>query len=386
MQANVSAVLELTEDLVRRRSVTPEDAGCQDVLAERLTACGFHIERLNFGEVRNLWARLGDKSPLFVFAGHTDVVPSGPVEDWMNPPFEPTRIDGMLHGRGAADMKGSLAAMVIAAERFLATGPALDGSIGFLVTSDEEGRAVDGTARVVEHLNARGERIHYCLVGEPSSSEVLGDVIRNGRRGSLNGILEVRGVQGHVAYPDRAANPIHAALGALESLCRTSWDDGSADFPATSFQISNVNAGTGAENVIPGKLKVMFNFRFNTCQTPEGLRRKVTDVLDRAELDYRLDWQLSGMPFVTPAGAFTDVVSASVERVTGRRPTLSTSGGTSDGRFIAPTGAAVVELGPVNATIHKVDERVDIGDLEQLAEIFTDLLGQLLDSRRPRPA
>lgn len=377
----MSAVLELTQDLMRRCSVTPDDAGCQDVLAERLVACGFDVERLDFGAVRNLWARIGDRAPLFVFAGHTDVVPSGPVESWASPPFEPTRIDGMLHGRGAADMKGSLAAMVVATERFLAAQPDPEGSIGFLITSDEEGPAVDGTVRVVEHLRARGERIDFCLVGEPSSSDSLGDVIRNGRRGSLNGVLEVKGVQGHVAYPDRAANPIHAALGALDALCGAAWDDGSEDFPATSFQISNIHAGTGAENVIPGVLEVMFNFRFNTRQTPDGLQRKVAEVLDGTGIDYGLKWHLSGMPFVTPAGPFTDAVGDSIERVTGCRPRFSTSGGTSDGRFIAPSGAAVVELGPVNATIHKVDEQVSIADLDRLADIYRDLLGRLLSGR-----
>ena len=372
-----SPTLELAMELIRRRSITPEDAGCQNLLAERLERLGFRVERLRFGEVDNLWARLGDDAPLFAFAGHTDVVPPGPVERWQSPPFEPTLRDGCLYGRGAADMKGSIAAMVTACERFLATSrPA--GSIAFLITSDEEGPAVDGTVKVIEHLEKRDEKIDWCLVGEPTCAERLGDTLKNGRRGSLGGRLRVFGKQGHIAYPHLAQNPIHAALPALAELCATEWDRGNAFFPPTSFQISNIHAGTGATNVIPGELEVSFNFRFSTEVTDAELRRRVESILEAGGFDYDLEWTLSGQPFLTPAGRLVDAARAAVGEVTGLEPQLSTSGGTSDGRFIAPTGAEVVELGPLNATIHQIDERVGVQELEQLSAIYERILDRLL--------
>ena len=372
-----SPTLELAMELIRRRSITPEDAGCQNLLAERLERLGFRVERLRFGEVDNLWARLGDDAPLFAFAGHTDVVPPGPVERWQSPPFEPTLQDGCLYGRGAADMKGSIAAMVTACERFLATSrPA--GSIAFLITSDEEGPAVDGTVKVVEHLEKRDEKIDWCLVGEPTCAERLGDTLKNGRRGSLGGRLRVFGKQGHIAYPHLAQNPVHAALPALAELCATEWDRGNAFFPPTSFQISNIHAGTGATNVIPGELEVSFNFRFSTEVTDAELRRRVESILEAGGFDYALEWTLSGQPFLTPAGRLVDAARAAVGEVTGLEPQLSTSGGTSDGRFIAPTGAEVVELGPLNATIHQIDERVGVQELEQLSAIYERILDRLL--------
>ena len=372
-----SPTLELAMELIRRRSITPEDAGCQNLLAERLERLGFRVERLRFGEVDNLWARLGDDAPLFAFAGHTDVVPPGPVERWQSPPFEPTLQDGCLYGRGAADMKGSIAAMVTACERFLATSrPA--GSIAFLITSDEEGPAVDGTVKVVEHLEKRDEKIDWCLVGEPTCAERLGDTLKNGRRGSLGGRLRVFGKQGHIAYPHLAQNPVHAALPALAELCATEWDRGNAFFPPTSFQISNIHAGTGATNVIPGELEVSFNFRFSTEVTDTELRRRVESILEAGGFDYDLEWTLSGQPFLTPAGRLVDAARAAVGEVTGLEPQLSTSGGTSDGRFIAPTGAEVVELGPLNATIHQIDERVGVQELEQLSAIYERILDRLL--------
>ncbi len=372
-----SPTLELAMELIRRRSITPEDAGCQNLLAERLERLGFRVERLRFGEVDNLWARLGDDAPLFAFAGHTDVVPPGPVERWQSPPFEPTLQDGCLYGRGAADMKGSIAAMVTACERFLATSrPA--GSIAFLITSDEEGPAVDGTVKVVEHLEKRDEKIDWCLVGEPTCAERLGDTLKNGRRGSLGGRLRVFGKQGHIAYPHLAQNPVHAALPALTELCATEWDRGNAFFPPTSFQISNIHAGTGATNVIPGELEVSFNFRFSTEITDAELRRRVESILEAGGFDYALEWTLSGQPFLTPAGRLVDAARAAVGEVTGLEPQLSTSGGTSDGRFIAPTGAEVVELGPLNATIHQIDERVGVQELEQLSAIYERILDRLL--------
>ncbi len=372
-----SPTLELAMELIRRRSITPEDAGCQNLLAERLERLGFRVERLRFGEVDNLWARLGDDAPLFAFAGHTDVVPPGPVERWQSPPFEPTLQDGCLYGRGAADMKGSIAAMVTACERFLATSrPA--GSIAFLITSDEEGPAVDGTVKVIEQLEKRDEKIDWCLVGEPTCAERLGDTLKNGRRGSLGGRLRVFGKQGHIAYPHLAQNPVHAALPALTELCATEWDRGNAFFPPTSFQISNIHAGTGATNVIPGELEVSFNFRFSTEVTDAELRRRVESILEAGGFDYDLEWTLSGQPFLTPAGRLVDAARAAVGEVTGLEPQLSTSGGTSDGRFIAPTGAEVVELGPLNATIHQIDERVGVQELEQLSAIYERILDRLL--------
>ncbi len=375
---NSNDVLELTRALLRRASVTPDDAGCQTVLAEHLMRLGFTIERLRFGAVDNLWARHGNAPPLFVFAGHTDVVPTGDLAAWRTSPFAPTIADGMLYGRGAADMKSALAAMVVAIERFLDASSLHSGSIGVLITSDEEGDATDGTAKVVEHLTRRGEQIDLCVVGEPSSSVTLGDVVRVGRRGSLNGVIEIRGVQGHVAYPNLARNPIHQALPALAELTARKWDEGNAFFPATGFQISNFHGGTGATNVIPGVVTATVNFRFNTLQTPARLQAAVEDTLRLQGLDAAVTWSLSGMPFLTAPGRLTEAVCAAIGVVTGRRPELSTSGGTSDGRFIAPTGAEVVEVGMVNATIHKVDECVPVADLEPLCHIYEGILRRVL--------
>ena len=373
-----SPTLALARALIARPSVTPEDAGCQALMAERLAALGFRNEPMPFGEVQNLWSRRGEAGPLLVFAGHTDVVPPGPEAGWRTPPFEPTVIDDMLYGRGAADMKGSLAAMITACERFLARHPRPRGSIGFLITSDEEGPAVDGTVRVVEALQARGERIDWCLVGEPSSSERVGDVIKNGRRGSLSGQLVVRGVQGHVAYPQLADNPVHRALPALAELAAIEWDRGNAFFPPTSFQISNIHAGTGAGNVIPGTLVVDFNFRYSTETDHRRLMERVQALIERHGLEARIEWTHSGAPFLTPPGELVDAARAAVQDITGIIPELSTAGGTSDGRFIAPTGAQVLELGPVNATIHKVNECVRVPELEQLSRIYERLLERLL--------
>ncbi len=373
-----SATLELALDLIRRRSVTPEDAGCQALMAERLAALGFKIEPMRFGEVDNLWARCGSDRPLFCFAGHTDVVPPGPLADWTSDPFAPEIRDGLLYGRGACDMKGSLAAMITATERFVAEHPEHHGSLAFLITSDEEGPSIDGTRRVVEALSARDERIDYALVGEPSSHRRLGDIIKNGRRGSLGGRLRIRGKQGHVAYPQLADNPVHRAAPALAELCAERWDAGNEHFPPTSFQISNLHAGTGADNVIPGELEVLFNLRFSTEQTPETLQQRIQAILDRHGLDRQIAWRISGHPFLTPAGALVDATQAAILAVTGEPGQLSTVGGTSDGRFIAPTGAQVVELGPINATIHKVDECVGVEELDRLSAIYTDILRRLL--------
>ncbi len=370
--------LQLTCELIRRASVTPDDAGCQTLIGERLARCGFELQSLRFGEVDNLWAVRGHGGPLLCFAGHTDVVPAGDVRAWQSPPFEPEVRSGFLYGRGAADMKGSLAAMVTACERFLAIQPDHRGRIAFLLTSDEEGPAVDGTVRVVQWLQERGEHIDYCVVGEPSSSTEVGDVIKNGRRGSLGAVMTVRGIQGHVAYPHLADNPIHRAMPALAALTAEHWDAGNAFFPATSLQISNIQAGTGATNVIPGELKVVFNFRFSTEVTAEELKRRTIAILDRFDLDYHIDWTLSGEPFLTAAGELVDAARASIHAVCGRDTELSTAGGTSDGRFIAPTGAQVLELGPVNATIHKVDECVRVADLEPLARMYQGILERLL--------
>ncbi len=374
----MSPTLQLARELIRRPSVTPRDAGCQDLIGRRLSALGFRLEPMPFGEVSNLWARRGQRGPLLCFAGHTDVVPTGPEEDWRHPPFEAVVVDGVLYGRGAADMKGSLAAMLTAMERFLARHPEPEGSLAWLLTSDEEGPAVEGTVKVVERLQARGEKIDWCLVGEPTSDARLGDTIKVGRRGSLNGRLLVSGVQGHVAYPHLARNPVHEALPALAELAAVEWDQGNDHFPPTSFQISNIRAGTGATNVIPGTLEVVFNFRFSTEQTETALRRRTEEILDRHGLDYRLEWHLSGNPFLTSQGALVDAAAAAVQEVTGITPERSTSGGTSDGRFIAPTGAQVIELGPLNATIHKVDEHVAVEELERLSRIYERLLEKLL--------
>lgn len=376
--AELSPTLQLTIDLIREPSVTPHDADCQTLMIRRLEAIGFRVERLRFGDVDNFWARRGEDGPVFCFAGHTDVVPTGPVEQWTVPPFEPCIEDGILTGRGAADMKGSLAAMVVACERFVLTHPDHRGSIAFLITSDEEGVAVDGTVRVVETLEARNEKITWCLVGEPSSTTQVGDVIKNGRRGSLGGVLTVHGRQGHVAYPHLADNPIHRAAPALAELTSEVWDHGNQFFPATSFQISNINAGTGASNVIPGDLQVVFNFRFSTELTETQLRERTETILDRHGLRYTLDWKLSGHPFLTARGELVEAAVGAIRAVTGRETELSTSGGTSDGRFIAPTGAQVLELGPVNKTIHQIDECVAAADLDTLTDLYEGILERLL--------
>ena len=376
---SLSPTLELACELIRRPSVTPLDEGCQQLMMQRLEACGFAVERMRIEEVDNFWARHGGDGPVLCFAGHTDVVPTGPLQGWQHPPFE-VLIDeqGMLCGRGAADMKGSLASMIIAVERFVADHPDHRGAIAFLITSDEEGPAQHGTRAVVERLRARNERLDWCIVGEPSSSTLLGDVVKNGRRGSLGCTLTVRGKQGHVAYPHLAKNPIHLAAPALAELAAEHWDDGNAYFPPTSFQVSNLNAGTGATNVIPGELKAVFNFRFSTESTVESLQQRVSAILDRHGLDYDLDWALSGLPFLTQPGELLGAVSASIQQVTGRTTQPSTSGGTSDGRFIATLGTQVVELGPVNATIHQIDERVLASDLDVLTEIYYQTLVNLL--------
>lgn len=374
----MSPTLELACELVRRPSVTPEDQGCQELIAERLAAIGFTVEPMPFGEVQNLWARRGTEGPLLCLAGHTDVVPAGPLDLWDSDPFDPVIRDGMLHGRGAADMKGSVAAMVTAVESFVAAHPDHPGSIAFLLTSDEEGPAVNGTVKVVERLRQRGEHIDYALVGEPSSRERLGDSIKNGRRGSLSGFLTIHGKQGHVAYPHLAKNPFHAAADALAALCTEVWDQGNAYFPPTSFQIANLNMGTGAENVIPGQLEAQFNLRFSTELDPETIKRRVRAILDRGDFDYELSWRLSGYPFLTTPGELVEAARAAIREICGIETELSTSGGTSDGRFIAPTGAQVVELGPLNATIHQVDECVAIEDLERLHRIYGRVIKRLL--------
>ncbi|MGH8314637.1 MAG: succinyl-diaminopimelate desuccinylase [Steroidobacterales bacterium] len=374
----MSRTLELSKALIARPSVSPNDGGCQDLLAERLAGAGFRIERLPFGPVSNLWARRGEAGPLLCFAGHTDVVPPGPLEEWSSDPFVPVERDGRLFGRGAADMKTGLAAMVTAAEDFVAKRPQYRGAIAFLITSDEEGPSVDGTRRVVEHLQAREERIDWCVVGEPSSERSCGDTIKIGRRGSLSGRLTVHGVQGHVAYPQFADNPVHALAPALAELASHEWDRGNAHFQPTSFQVSNLSAGTGAPNVIPGELKARFNLRWSPEQTLERLQGTVEEILKRHRVRYTLEWFVSGLPFYTPPGMLTEAVSAAVAATTGRDPKLSTSGGTSDGRFIAPTGAAVVELGVVNRSIHKIDEECRIDDIDTLHRIYLRLLELVL--------
>lgn len=373
-----SPTLDLACQLIERRSVTPDDAGCLELIGARLAALGFTLDFLPRGGVNNLWARLGDSGPLLVYAGHTDVVPAGPCEQWSSDPFVPTVRDGCLYGRGVADMKGSIAAMVTALERFVPRARGFGGSIACLLTSDEEGAAVDGTRRIMEHLQATGQRIDWCLVGEPSSEQRLGDTLRHGRRGSLNGHLTILGKQGHVAHPHKARNPIHAFAPLLAELCAIRWDEGNADFPPTSFQVSNVHSGTGAENVIPGALEAWFNFRFSTETTEAELRARVERLLAAHHLDHRLDWHLSGAPFLTRRGRLIDATIAAVRAIVGVEPTLSTGGGTSDGRFIAPTGAQVIELGPVNGSIHQVDEHVRIADLESLSLLFEDILDRLL--------
>jgi len=378
----MSNTLELTKELISRDSVTPEDKGCQLLLAERLSAIGFEIEHLRFGQegnwTDNLWARRGKTGPVFAFAGHTDVVPPGPTDAWQSSPFEPTIRDGLLYGRGAADMKGSIAAMVTACERFVTSHPNHTGSLAFLITSDEEGPAHDGTVKVIETLEARGEKIDWCLVGEPSSTDKVGDVVKNGRRGSLNGHLTIKGQQGHIAYPHLAENPIHLLAPVLSTLCQMEWDQGNEDFPPTSFQVSSLNSGTGVTNVIPGNADLIFNFRYSTESTHEQLQHQVESVLDDAGLDYDLVWSLSGKPFRTASGPLVDSAKSAIHAVTGYETALSTSGGTSDGRFIAPTGAQVVELGPINATIHQIDECVSVEGLDTLSIIYENLLENLL--------
>jgi len=370
--------LELAKQLIARPSVTPDDAGCQELMIERLKPLGFEVHRLRFGKVDNFWARRGAAKPVVCFAGHTDVVPTGPREKWTSDPFKPEIREGFLYGRGAADMKGSLAAFITAIEDFVSRHPDPKGSIALLITSDEEGPSVEGTVKVIEWLESRGEKIDYCLVGEPSCVDCLGDTIKNGRRGSLNGQLTVHGRQGHVAYPHLVRNPIHLAAPALADLARTEWDRGNEFFPATSFQISNIHAGTGAENVVPGHLDLRFNFRFSTAVTEEDLKSRVEDALRRHMLDYEMNWSLSGQPFLTEPGALVEALRQAIRAETGVDTVLSTGGGTSDGRFIAPTGAQVVELGPLNATIHQIDECVAVEDLGRLSRIYSAVLTSLL--------
>ena len=370
-------VIELTQQLIRRPSLSPDDAGCQALLTERLRAAGFTIEAMDFGDTQNVWAWRGQGETL-AFAGHTDVVPPGDADRWINPPFEPTIRDGMLFGRGAADMKGSLAAMVVAAERFVAAHPQHKGRLAFLITSDEEASAVNGTVKVVERLMARNERLDYCLVGEPSSTEIVGDVVKNGRRGSMTANLTLHGVQGHVAYPHLADNPVHRAMPALNELVATEWDQGNEFFPPTSMQIANVQAGTGSNNVIPGECVVQFNFRFSTELTDQMIKDRVQALLDRHQLRYTLTWTVSGQPFLTTRGKLVDAVTNAVAHYNEIKPQLLTTGGTSDGRFIARMGAQVVELGPVNATIHKINECVKASDLQLLSRMYQRIMEQLI--------
>ncbi|WIO75270.1 succinyl-diaminopimelate desuccinylase [Porticoccaceae bacterium LTM1] len=374
---DLTPTLKLACELIERRSVTPEDAGCQELMVERLEKIGFQVTHLRFDDVDNFWAITEGDGPILCFAGHTDVVPSGPEQQWQNPPYQPAIIDGILHGRGAADMKGSLAAMITACEDFIAEHPKHNGRIAFLITSDEEGIAINGTVKVVEWLKQQNIIPEMCLVGEPSSTSTVGDVIKNGRRGSLGGKLIVKGIQGHVAYPHLADNPIHKAAPALAELSAEHWDNGNDFFPATSFQISNINGGTGATNVIPGSVEVIFNFRFSTEVTAEQLQQRTEEILNRHQLNYDLEWNLSGQPFLTDCGPLVDAAVAGIRDVAGIETELSTAGGTSDGRFIAPLGTQVVELGPVNATIHQVDEQVDADSLNTLSAIYRRILEKL---------
>jgi succinyl-diaminopimelate desuccinylase len=374
----MSETLELTMELIRRKSVTPDDAGCQELLAARLASAGFAVERMRFGDVDNLWAiHRGGEGPVACFAGHTDVVPPGPREKWRSDPFEPAVRDGLLYGRGAADMKSGIAAMTTAAAAFVASRTAYPGAIAFVVTSDEEGPSVDGTRRVVEALRQRGQRIDYCVVAEPSSQERFGDTVRIGRRGSLSGRLSVQGIQGHVAYPDRARNPIHAVLPALVELAARRWDEGDAHFPPTSFQVSNLNSGTGATNVIPGELNAQFNLRWSPVQSLDALKQAVGEVLTRHRLEYAIDWLEASMPYYTAPGRLSGVMAGAVESVASIRPDLSTGGGTSDGRFFGALGAEVVEFGLLNQSIHKVDECCAVADLDRLHRVFVGTLSRL---------
>lgn len=375
---NHSPTVELAMQLVAQPSVTPKDAGCQAMMTARLKDCGFSIENLRFGDVDNFWAIHGTSGPIFCFAGHTDVVPAGPVESWSHPPFTPTIVEGQLYGRGSADMKGSLAAMVVAAEEFVSEFPKHQGRLAFLITSDEEGIAVNGTVKVVDWLQQQGITPEWCLVGEPSSSTRCGDTIKNGRRGSLGCRLTIKGTQGHVAYPHLAANPIHLGMPALEELTREIWDQGNTFFPATSFQVSNFNAGTGATNVIPGTVEVLFNFRFSTEVSDLQLMDRAEAILNKHQLDYEAEWNLSGQPFITERGDLVQAAINCIAKTTGLEAELSTAGGTSDGRFIAPIGTQVVELGPVNQSIHRVDENVSIDDLNTLTKIYKNILHELL--------
>ena len=371
-------VIDIAKSLINRRSVTPEDAGCQHAMKEFLAALDFNNETLVFDDTTNLWSRRGNEGPVFCFAGHTDVVPSGPEDAWKTPPFTATEIDGYLHGRGAADMKGSLAAMLVATRNFVTNYPNHKGSIAYLITSDEEGPFINGTTRVIDTLEARNEKITWCVVGEPSSTDEVGDIVKNGRRGSLTGDLIIKGVQGHVAYPHLAQNPVHLASPALTELSQSHWDNGNEFFPPTSFQISNIHGGTGAGNVIPGELHVCFNFRFSTEVTDKELIKRVIDILDKHNLNYEIKWTFNGQPFLTDSGALLKATEKAIADVRGKPTVLSTAGGTSDGRFIAPTGAQVIELGPVNATIHKIDECVKMSDLETLSDMYYGILVNLL--------
>lgn len=378
----MSKTLELAKNLIARQSLTPDDAGCQEVMIERLQALGFHIERMRFGDVDNFYARRGSSGPLLVFAGHTDVVPTGPVEKWHTPPFEPTIKDGMLYGRGAADMKTSCAAFITAIEEFVAAHPDHSGSIGLLITSDEEGIAINGTVKVVEALKARKEHFDYCIVGEPTSNKVVGDMIKNGRRGSLSGKLTVKGVQGHIAYPHLVKNPIHMVAPAIKDMVDTVWDQGNEYFPPTSWQISNMNGGTGATNVVPGEVEILFNFRFcpeldGQGSTEQNLKSRVHAILDKHALDYDLEWEYSP-PYITPRGELVEVISRAIEASYGVTPELSTTGGTSDGRFIADICKQVIEFGPLNATIHKLNECVAVADIEPLKDTYRRTMEALL--------
>lgn len=373
-----TASLQLAKQLIAQASVTPDDHGCQEIIAERLRAIGFAIEPMPFGRTQNLWARHGNSTPLVCFAGHTDVVPPGPAETWTSPPFQPTERNGKLYGRGTADMKTSIACFITACERFIAQHPQFSGSLALLITSDEEGDGKDGTVRVVETLRQRGEHIDYCIVGEPTAEHILGDTIKNGRRGSLSGSLTIHGKQGHIAYPHLAANPIHLAAPVLAELTAEHWDNGNTYFPPTGFQISNIHAGTGAPNVIPGELFVQFNFRFSTETDAESLQRRIKAILDKHHLHYSLQWQLSGQPFITEAGRLTQAAQAAIAEECGIQAVLSTSGGTSDGRFIKAIANELIELGPVNESIHQIDEHIELASIPRLSAIYENILRRLL--------